>query len=199
MLRGTLMLIMGGMFAGKTKWLIKEVKTLRNFGKKEVSVIKPDADNRTPGFIESHSGERIPANEVSSTDPKSVLSFVLGCKPPHVIAIDEVHFFTDGYRMIRALLEYGYDVIAAGVALDFKGEPLGCTLQLIGLCSLDNLWILKAHCVKCGARTLLTQRLIDGQPAFYDSPQFLVGGAKPYEPRCENCIEIPGKPTFLPP
>ena len=46
---------------------------------------------------------------------------------------------------------------------------------------------LHAICVCCGAPATRNQRLIDGKPARYDSPQVMVGGADSYEARCRSC------------
>jgi thymidine kinase len=43
---------------------------------------------------------------------------------------------------------------------------------------------------------VLPQRLIDGHPAPYDSPEVMVGGAECYEARCLDCHEVPGKPDY---
>ena len=50
---------------------------------------------------------------------------------------------------------------------------------------------LHAICVLCGAPASRNQRLIDGQPAPYDSPMIMVGGQESYEARCRACHEVP--------
>ncbi len=51
-----------------------------------------------------------------------------------------------------------------------------------------------SYCTKCGMRAAFPQRLINGQPAPYDSPQIHVGGDESYEPRCEEHFVLPGRP-----
>jgi len=41
---------------------------------------------------------------------------------------------------------------------------------------------------------LYPQRIINGEPAHYNSPQILVGGDETYEPRCEEHFVLPGRP-----
>ena len=51
-------------------------------------------------------------------------------KPVNCIAIDEGQFVAELFDCTRALLERGYDVIAAGLDLDFRGHPFGDMLAL---------------------------------------------------------------------
>lgn len=50
-----------------------------------------------------------------------------------------------------------------------------------------------SYCTKCGSRALYPQRIIDGVPAHYNSPQILVGGDETYEPRCDDHFVLPGR------
>jgi len=49
---------------------------------------------------------------------------------------------------------------------------------------------LHAICVLCGMPASRNQRLIDGKPARYDSPQIMVGGTESYEARCRACHTV---------
>ena len=51
---------------------------------------------------------------------------------------------------------------------------------------------LQAICVVCGAPASRSQRLINGQPAFYDDPVIMVGAEEVYEARCRHCHQVPG-------
>ena len=116
----------------------------------------------------------------------------------NIIAIDEIQFFEPPlvvFQIIRKLLEDRYDVIVAGLPLNFRGEPFGATLQLIGLCeNVRDVISLSSRCSKFGKEALLPQRLIDGKPAPYDSDEIKVGGKESYEARCYECHELPQKP-----
>ncbi|HEV2176031.1 MAG TPA: thymidine kinase [Terriglobia bacterium] len=202
--RGELKLIIGNMFGNKTGRLILEVETLREFGKKRVLILKPDVDTRSgPASIKDYHGKSMLAFEVSASDPWQALRVVrekeseMGSRF-HIIAFDEAQFFpvsSKFFSVVDALLEHGYDVIAAGLALDFRGEPFGSTLLLFGLCrsNHDCIW-LTPLCAKCGKPAPIPQRIIDSKPAAYDSPQVKVGGKETYEPRCYDCFELPGRP-----
>jgi thymidine kinase len=207
MSRGEFKLIIGNMFGNKTGRLMLEIETLRDFGRKRVLVFKPEVDSRSgKGFIRDYHGKTLEAQELSASLPWQALEIIrrkeseIGTRY-HIVAFDEVQFFpaqSPFFLVVDDLLDRGYDVIAAGLALDFKREPFGSTLQLFGLCksSHDCLW-LTPLCARCGRPAPLPQRILDGKPAPYSSPQVHVGGKESYEPRCYECHELPGRP--LPP
>ena len=72
----------------------------------------------------------------------------------------------------------------------FRGEPFAAMPALMAVAeTVDKLY---AICVVCGDPACRNQRLVDRQPAPYDSPTILVGGIEPYEARCRPCHEVPG-------
>uniref|UniRef100_UPI00333F4120 thymidine kinase n=1 Tax=Gemmatimonas sp. TaxID=1962908 RepID=UPI00333F4120 len=107
-----------------------------------------------------------------------------------VIAIDEVQFLDAGIvRVVSSLAERGRRVIMAGIDTDFRGEPFGPMPQLMAMAEVVDK--LHAICVLCGSPASRTQRLIEGQPASYDSPTIMVGAADSYEARCRACHQVP--------
>jgi thymidine kinase len=103
-----------------------------------------------------------------------------------VIAIDEVQFLDDGIADVaNDLAARGRRVILAGIDTDFRGEPFGPMPRL--MCQAEVVDKLHAICVLCGAPASRNQRLIDGKPAYWDSPQIMVGGTESYEARCRAC------------
>ncbi len=203
--RGELKLIIGNMFGNKTGRLILEIETLREFGRKRVLILKPDVDTRSGHcLIKDYHGKSMPAQEVPAKDVWRALRIIREKESEigrrlNIIAFDEVQFFpidSGFFQLVDELLDRGYDVITAGLALDFKRQPFGSTLLLFGLCrsSHDCTW-LTPLCSRCGKPAALPQRILDGQPAPYDSPQVHVGGKETYEPRCYDCHELPGRPV----
>ncbi len=203
--RGGFKLIVGTMFGNKTGRLMLEIDTLREFGRKRVLVFKPEIDTRSgKSLIQDYHGKTMEAIELTPGDPWQALKILrkreseIGTRF-HIVAFDEVQFFPAAspfYLVVDELLARGYDVIAAGLPLDFKREPFGSTLLLFGFCTgvQDCLW-LNPLCAKCGKPALLPQRIINGKPAPYNSPQVHVGGKETYEPRCHDCHELPGRPA----
>jgi thymidine kinase len=143
MARGALKLIVGNMFANKTGRLMQEIETLREFGRKKIWVLKPDIDTRSgKGFIKDYHGKTMEAHEVPVAKAAALFNSLaekeseVGTKF-HIVAIDEVQFYaTDSgfFQVVDDMLSRGSDVMAAGLALNFKREPFGSTLSLVGLC-----------------------------------------------------------------
>jgi thymidine kinase len=191
------------MFANKTGSLMLEVKTLRQYGQKRVLVFKPTRDTRSGiGRIKNQSGDEMEANEIPETNPLEIIRVLKEEESKiggrfHVLAFDETNFFPSNsgfFQLVCKLLDSGYDIIAAGLPFDFRGEPFGSTLLLTGL-ALDKCRWLTAYCTRCGKPAMFSQRLIDGGAASYDSPQVLVGGKDTYEPRCPEHFVLPDKPA----
>lgn len=204
MKRGYLELIMGNMFAGKTSELIRRIEVLRNFGKQKVIIFKPKIDTRSgDGKIKSFHKKSLAAVDLPANNPKSLIDLLKSEESKQgykfdVIVIDEVQFLDGIYPIVNFLLESGYDVIAAGLRLDFRGEPFGSTLLLVGLCTgTHHITILSSFCAKCRKPAHLPQRLVNKKPAPYNSDQVKVGGKEGYQARCYCCHELPGKPSVV--
>lgn len=197
-----LRLFIGNMASGKTRHLLTEIDTLRKYGNKKIAVFKPATDSRS-GFnsIRSRKGDEDAAEEISATNPNELWRVLrmnesaLGCRFD-VIAFDEVQFFgrdSGFFRVVKDLLSEGYDILAAGLAFDFRGEPFGVTPDLTLLAEDRCTWM-TSYCTRCGQRAAYPQRIINGLPAHYNSPQIQVGGDETYEPRCDEHFVLPGRP-----
>jgi thymidine kinase len=184
----------GTMGCGKTDRLITELGKLRKHRKKNVIVFKPEEDKRSePGFINSRTGKKIDAHEIPGTNPRKLLEILraeeekLGAKFD-IVAFDEVQFYplNSGFRfLVIELMEKGYDIIAAGLDLDYTGESFGSTYWLTSLAKKACVW-LEAYCTQCDREAIFPQRMVNNEPG---GPQIMVGGDKEYEPRCPNCFE----------
>jgi thymidine kinase len=183
---GWIEVIAGVMFSGKSEELIRRVRRSL-IAKKRVQVFKSHLDDRYSGVyaVGSHDGRTIEAVPVDSTE-----QIALRLDPmAQVVAIDEAQFLDGGIvALANSLANRGRRVILAGTDTDFRGEPFGPMPQL--MCVAEVVDKLHAICVMCGAPATRNQRLIDGKPARYDSPQVMVGGAEAYEARCRNCHKI---------
>ncbi len=189
------------MASGKTRHLLTEIDTLRRYGNKKIAVFKPRTDTRSGmNFIKSRKGDEDAAEEIAVNSPHELWPLLrakesaAGCRF-QVIAFDEVQFFprdSGFFQLVRQLLDEGYDILASGLAFDFRGEPFGSTPDLALLAEDQCMWM-TAYCTRCGARAVYPQRIIDGIPAHYNSPQVLVGGDETYEPRCDEHFVLPGR------
>ena len=183
---GWIEVIAGVMFSGKSEELIRRVRRSL-IAKKRVQVFKSHLDDRYSGVyaVGSHDGRTIEAIPVDTTEQIALRLDPLA----QVVAIDEVQFLDGGIvALANSLANRGRRVILAGTDTDFRGEPFGPMPQL--MCVAEVVDKLHAICVLCGAPATRNQRLIDGKPARYDSPQLMVGGAEAYEARCRSCHKI---------
>jgi len=186
---GWIEVVCGSMFSGKTEELIRRVKRAQ-IARQKVQVFKPRIDTRySNGQVASHNGVLHAALPVDGSEGMATL-----IQPDtNVVAIDEAQFFDEGIvDLCQSLAHSGVRVIAAGLDLDFRGEPFGPMPHLMAEAEMIDK--LQAICMVCGAPASRTQRLIDGTPAAYDDPIIMVGAKENYEARCRHCHEVPGNP-----
>ncbi|MFI2984387.1 thymidine kinase [Bacillus velezensis] len=182
---GWLELICGSMFSGKSEELIRRVKRA-TYAKQEVKVFKPAIDNRySEEAVVSHNGTSMTSHVISSS--AEIWDHI--SESTDVIAVDEVQFFGESIiGDLSSLADKGYRVIAAGLDMDFRGEPFGVVPNLMAVA--ESVTKLQAVCSVCGSPASRTQRLIDGKPASYDDPVILVGASESYEARCRHHHEV---------
>ena len=174
--KGWLEVITGPMFAGKSEELIRRVKTL-SYTKMKIIAFKPAIDDRyDKTAIASHDGAKYEAYAIKNA--QFILELVK--QDTQVVAIDEIQFFDMSIvKICEELADRGIRVIAAGLDLDFKGEPFGPMPEL--LARAEFVTKLSAVCTVCGCAATRTQRLIDGKPADFNDPIIKVGAKENYE------------------
>jgi thymidine kinase len=184
---GRIEVIAGVMFSGKTEELIRRVRRAI-IADKNVQVFKSHFDDRYTSVhsVTTHNGHAVEAQPVDSAS--EIMRLIRPAT--QVAAIDEVQFLDTGIvAVVTALADRGVRVVAAGTDTDFRGEPFGAMPILMAVAeAVDKL---HAICVVCGAQACRNQRLIDGEPAHYDSPTIMVGGREKYEARCRGCHQVP--------
>jgi thymidine kinase len=185
---GSLEVIVGSMFSGKSEELIRRAKR-SVIARRPVQVFKPAVDDRFGlEIVRSHDGGSFVAIPVrTSADLRSRIG-----ADTAVVAIDEVQFFDAGIvDVCRQLVADGRRVVCAGLDLDFRGEPFGPVPALLALA--ERVDKLQAICVRCGEPGTRTQRIVDGVPADYDEPIIVIGAQEAYEARCRSHHEVPRK------
>jgi thymidine kinase len=182
---GSLTVITGSMFSGKTEELIRRLRRAL-YARQRVQVFKQALDTRSElTEIRTHSGVLHEAVAVSTSD--ELLERVE--RTTDVVAIEEAQFFDEGIvSACRRLAGSGYEVIVAGLDMDFRGRPFGPMPIL--LAEADEVVKLRAICARCGRDASRSQRLIDGEPAPASAPTILVGAQESYEARCRHCHEV---------
>lgn len=184
---GTIEVIAGVMFSGKSEELIRRVRRAL-IARRRVQVFKSHLDDRYGGVarVSSHNGADIEAVPIDSA-----AEIFRQVRPDtEVVAIDEAQFLDTGVVSVAtSLAERGVRVILAGTDTDFRGQPFGQMGPLMAVA--EEVTKLQAICVVCGDLACRNQRLLSGRPARWDSPTIMVGGTEAYEARCRRCHRVP--------
>lgn len=185
---GTIEVICGPMFSGKTEELIRRLRRAV-IAKRKVQVFKPRIDTRyDDNAVVSHSQQRMHSTVIDSAAeiPQRLLHDV------EVIGIDEVQFLgMSAVQVCRDLANRGLRVVVAGLDQDYRGEAFDPMPALLA----EAEYITKelAICVVCGQPAGRSQRTIAA------SDRVLVGALDAYEPRCRKCFSPePTEPTTPP-
>lgn len=188
---GSLEVVCGSMFSGKSEELIRRIKRAE-IAKQNVLAFKHSLDDRkTTEYVISHNGNKIKAFALQ--DHKEIKQLVTDSI--EVVAIDEIQFFDkEIISIVCQLIEAGKRVIVAGLDLDFRGIPFGPMPVLMAIA--DNVTKLKAICLECGNDAQFSQRLVNGVPAKFDDPIILVGAQECYQARCRSCFVIDRAPQL---
>lgn len=183
---GSIEVITGSMFSGKTDELIRRLRRAR-IARQKVQVFKPVIDDRySVEKVTSHAGNEFEAF------PVAVSSEIWEKLDPEtsVVAIDEAQFFDEGIvNIVQTLASRGIRVIVAGLDMDFRGEPFGVMPVMMAIA--ERVDKLQAICMVCGEPASRTQRLVNGKPAKYSDPVVIVGASELYEARCRQHHEVP--------
>jgi thymidine kinase len=183
---GSIEVITGSMFSGKTDELIRRLRRA-TIARQTVQVFKPSVDHRYGETkVTSHAGSDYVAQPVA--DAAELLAQLDPAAT--VVAIDEAQFFDPAIIDVsQTLANRGLRVIVAGLDTDFRGEPFGPMPILMAQAEVVDK--LHAICMVCGEHASRTQRLVNGRPANYDDPIVIVGAAELYEARCRQHHEVP--------
>jgi len=183
---GSIEVVCGSMFSGKTDELIRRL-VRATIAKQKVQVFKPAIDVRyAVEKVTSHAGADFDAIPVEKSS--EILTKI--DKDTTVIGVDEAQFFDpEIVDVCQQLAERGVRVLVAGLDMDFRGEPFGPMPILMS--RAEHVDKLHAICMVCGDEASRTQRLVNGKPARYDDPVVIVGASELYEARCRVHHEVP--------
>ena len=119
--RGSIEVVCGSMFSGKTEELIRRLRRAKIAGLR-VEIFKPSIDTRYDDVqVVSHDH-----NTILSTPVDNSSNILLLASEVDVIGIDEAQFFDERLpEVVEALADQGIRVIIAGLDLDFKRKPFG--------------------------------------------------------------------------
>src|SRR6202000_2931015 len=118
---GSIEVVCGCMFSGKTEELIRRLNRAR-IARPKVEIFSPKADTRyAENALVSHN-----ANSIPSTPVENASSILLLASDVDVVGVDEAQFFdAELPDVCNSLANKGVRVIVAGLDMDFKGQPFG--------------------------------------------------------------------------
>lgn len=173
--RGSIEVICGSMFSGKTEELIRRLKRVK-IANQKVEIFKPAIDIRYDEVkIVSHDAQAIHSTPVDNSQ-----KILLMTADADVVGIDEAQFFDNEIANVcDELAFHGKRVIVAGLDMDYLGKPFG-QMPFI-MAKADYVTKLHAICMKCGSIANYSYRKIPNED------QVMLGATDAYEPRCRKC------------
>ncbi|WP_207428274.1 thymidine kinase [Pedobacter sp. SYSU D00535] len=174
--RGSIEVVCGSMFSGKTEELIRRLRRAQ-IAKLNVEIFKPKTDTRYDEVaVVSHDANSIPSTPIENSSAILLLS-----GNAQVVGIDEAQFFDDELpEVCIKLANKGIRVIVAGLDMDFKGQPFGPMPALMAIA--EDITKVHAVCVQCGAPASFSYRTVA------TDTRVLLGEKESYEPRCRPCF-----------
>jgi thymidine kinase len=174
--KGSIEVICGSMFSGKTEELIRRLKRAQ-FAKQSVEIFKPAIDTRYDDVkVVSHD-----SNSIHSTPVPSSANILLLATDVQVVGIDEAQFFDQGLvDVCNELANSGVRVIVAGLDMDYLGKPFGPIPALLAIA--EHVTKVHAICMRCGNIANHSHRMTN------ESSLVLLGETNNYEPLCRDCF-----------
>jgi thymidine kinase len=173
--RGSIELITGSMFSGKTEELIRRLRRAK-FAGLRVEIFKPALDKRySDTNVVSHDEKSI-----NSTPVENASSILLLANNCDVVGIDETQFFDNSIvEVCNKLADNGIRIVVAGLDMDFMGRPFGPMPALLSVAE----FVTKVHaiCTRCGNLAQYSYRKSE------EAQQVLLGEKDIYEPLCRSC------------
>lgn len=174
--RGSIEVVCGSMFSGKTEELIRRLRRAQ-IAKLRVEIFKPAVDTRYhEEKVVSHDSK-----EIHSTPVPNSSNILLLANDVDVVGVDEAQFFDMGLvQVCNQLADSGVRVIVAGLDMDFKGNPFGPIPSLLATAE----YVTKVHaiCMRCGNLANHSHRISGGNELV------LLGEKDSYEPLCRDCF-----------
>lgn len=154
---GSIEVVCGCMFSGKTEELIRRLRRA-TIAKQKVEIFKPAIDVRYDDQdVVSHN-----KTAIRSTPVQFASDIVLLCGDSDVVGIDEAQFFDDQIvDVCRTLANNGKRVIVAGLDMDSNGKPFGPMPYLLAIAE----FVTKLHaiCTISGSLASFSYRLTDSE------------------------------------
>ncbi len=131
LIKGSIHLIIGPMYAGKTTELIR-LKNRAEIAGKKCLVIKYQNDTRYDvSKLSTHNLIMIEAISSINNSLKQTMHNIVNLQEYDCVFIDEIQFYKDGANVCDELADAGYEVIVSGLQGDFERKRFECIADLI--------------------------------------------------------------------
>ena len=201
LVRGSIEVITGSMFSGKTEELIRRLRRAELAGL-EVLIFKPEFDKRYGvDAVVSHNQNRIPCHNIHHSN--QITEYILEHFPRNsaehstglVIGVDEAQFLDQDLLKVALQLSYHHHrVVIAGLDMDFLGQPFGPMPDLMAVA--DEVTKVRAICSECRLEASHSYRHTPLQSTR------VLGAQEHYKPLCRPCFnramdEQKSEPSFF--
>ena len=173
---GSIEVICGSMFSGKTEELLRRIKRAQ-ISKLKTILLKPNLDSRyNKEDVVSHNKNKLSSIPIGNS--QDILPLVKGID---VIGIDEAQFIDKGLvKICDQLANEGKRIIIAGLDMDYLGNPFGIMPHLLAIA--ENIMKLHAICIDCGNIANYTFRTISNDQLIK------IGEHDSYKALCRKCF-----------
>jgi thymidine kinase len=191
MVQGSIELVIGPMFSGKTSELHSRIMRASFAGQPSL-IIKFIGDDRYTGDNVLCSHSNIRQKSCDESDTNAAIRVVSAARledivlQPHekVIGVDEGQFYPDLMDMCELWANSGKRVIVSALDADFKREPFGQVCQLVA--KSDLVEKKRGVCMKCrSADSSFTQKISKENTDVID-----IGHKNKYLAVCRQCYLI---------
>ena len=172
---GTIHLIIGPMFSGKSTRLIE---TVRKYASHKKTVFLKYSNDKRYSETQIITHDKFKYDSLTCLHLKEKKEII---KEYDVIGIDEGQFFDDLVTFCDEVSEKGKIVVVAALSGDYKMKPFNNVSELIS--KADKIKLMKAFCFYCHKLAGFTMRTIKSNELF------LIGAGESYRPVCKSCYK----------
>eukprot|EP00055_Hartaetosiga_balthica_P007150 m.24196 g.24196 ORF g.24196 m.24196 type:complete len:231 (-) comp5628_c0_seq1:360-1052(-) len=184
-LNGSIHLIFGPMFSGKSTELIRRMKRY-SIADHDCVVIKYSKDTRYGDGVRTHDSQHLSAVACSKLE-----EIMDSLDDIDVIGIDEGQFFPDVVSFSETMANLGKHVIIAALDGTFQRKPFNNILELVPLA--EKVVKLNAVCMQCKNEEAAFSKRIGAETEVE-----VIGGTDKYLAVCRECYNEDKKPQTPP-
>jgi len=172
---GSIHLILGPMWAGKTSELIRKYRRYKVAGKRCLLIKYANDTRYDENLLCTHDQYKIEATACSELSQLNI-----NIEDWDVICIDEIQFYPDNLSFCENMANSGIIVLASGLSGNYLREPFPNMDRLMA--KADKLHFLTAICMLCKAESATFTKRISAE-----TEEVVLGGTDKYLATCRRC------------